>query len=992
VRQRPHLAQILAFVFCGGLALLAVAAWPQPNARARASAGAPPPAIRLQAVTFVPAESPTTAQPVVLQGALEGHLIYLVQYKGPILPAWRAALQAGGATILDYIPDYAYKVSVPADRVVELARLPGVIWSGPFEARFRLSPALNTTQMLAEERRPVRVELDGDVDGASAAFLERLASLNIVVIGQEGLSLLVEVTPTQLEALTRDPAVRWVSPLRVPRLHNDIATDLVFADQVWAAGLAGDGQIINIADTGLDTGRDSAFVTGDIHRDVEGRIVGWRSWPISSVWHGYLNNPLADDGIADLDYGHGTHVVGLVVGNGYRSSGRYRGVAYRAQLTMQALQQYCDWNPAAEARGLTDGYGLVGIPANLTGLYGEAYDWGSRIHTNSWGFEGQGLNGVYTEECRQTDRFVWDHRDMVILFSAGNDGRDGNGDGRVDAGSIVPPATAKNIIAVGAAESQRADRLATYGLSYPDAFPANPVRDDPMANAGARGMMALSGRGPTQDGRLAPHVVAPGTWIASLRSSVATSGIGPWGYVDSYYMYLGGTSMSTPLVAGGAALVRQAYEARGHAPSAALVKATLIQTAKDMPGQYAVPYGDAGPIPNNDEGWGVIDVRAATTSTLRFVDETYALQTGQAQTHVFYATGSSRPARFTLVWTDYPAAVEAAVALVNDLDLKVTAPDGQTYLGNVFGSASGVEGSWSVVGGSADRVNNVECVYLPRAQSGAYRVAVRGHNVPMSGQSYALLVDLPQPGPFGLHVPLVLREAVLSTPTPTLTPSPTATPTVTPTATPTVSVTPTPFGEWRDDFSEITGRWLITSTQGYLMDYVEGEYRIQVSPQEGQKGSLPGWSHEGDLRLEVDARAANEEPQSYGLIFNLVEEQPDKPYQAFVVSPEGFFSVIRRDGTAIIPPTACAAIQTGGATNRLVVERVGEQITCAVNGVVVATFTDPEFAQGSRVGLISVCQGTMLSDVRFDNWRSLPLGGASTGALRGAVPAPDLAR
>ncbi|MBN1400580.1 MAG: S8 family serine peptidase [Anaerolineae bacterium] len=916
-----------------------------------------------------------------------------MQYEGPIRPAWRAALQTWGATILDYIPDYAYKVSVPADRASELVRLPGVIWSGPFEARFRLSPALGMPQMLADQLHPVRVELEGSAVEATTAFSDRLASLNIQVIGQEGLSLLVEATQAQIEALARDPAVRWISPLRVPRLHNDIATDLVFADPVWTAGLAGDGQIINVADTGLDTGRDSAYITGDIHRDVEGRIAGWRSWPISSLWHRYLDNPVADDGIADLDYGHGTHVAGSAVGSGTRSDGRYRGVAYRAQLTMQALQQYCDWSAAAEAQGFTDGYGLVGVPADLTGLYTEAYGWGSRIHTNSWGFEGQGLNGFYTEECRQTDRFVWDHRDMVILFSAGNDGRDGNGDGRVDAGSIVPPATAKNIIAVGAAESQRADRFTTYGFSYPDAFPANPMRDDPMANAGARGMMALSGRGPTRDGRLAPHVVAPGTWIASLRSSVATSGLGPWGYVDSYYMYLGGTSMSTPLVAGSAALVRQAYEARGHAPSAALVKATLIQTAKDMPGQYAAPYGDAGPIPNNDEGWGVIDVRAATTSTLRFVDETQALQTGQVRTHVFYASGSSRPARFSLVWTDYPAAVEAAVALVNDLDLKVTAPDGQTYLGNVFGSASGIEGVWSVVGGSADRVNNVECVYLPRAQSGAYRVEVRGRNVPMLAQNYALLVDLPQPGAFELNMPLVLRNAVLSTPTPTPTPSSTATPTVTPTATPTVSVTPTPLDEWRDDFSEITGRWLITSTQAYLMDYVEGEYRIQVSPDERQKGSLPAWAHEGDLRLEVDARAANEEPQSYGLIFNLVEKPPNSPYQAFVVSPEGFFGVIRQDGTDIIAPTTSAAIHTGGATNRLSVERVGEQITCAVNGVVVATFAGAEFAQGSRVGLISVCRGAELSDARFDHWRSLAFGGgAGTNTLGGAGPAPRLVR
>jgi hypothetical protein len=68
--------------------------------------------------------------------------------------------------------------------------------------------------------------------------------------------------------------------------------------------------------------------------------------------------------------------------------------------------------------------------------------------------------------------------------------------------------------------------------------------------------------------------------------------------------------------------------------------------------------------------------------------------------------------------------VAAGVQLVNDLDLEVVTPSGMTYRGNVFA------GGYSATGGSADRRNTVECVYLPTSEAGGYTVRVRGYNVP----------------------------------------------------------------------------------------------------------------------------------------------------------------------------------------------------------------------------------------------------------------------
>jgi hypothetical protein len=134
----------------------------------------------------------------------------------------------------------------------------------------------------------------------------------------------------------------------------------------------------------------------------------------------------------------------------------------------------------------------------------------------------------------------------------------------------------------------------------------------------------------------------------------------------------------------------------------------------------------------------------------------------------------------TLVWTDYPGAAAASKALVNDLDLVVTAPNGTQYKGNVF------NGGWSQTGGSADRINNVENVYIQSASAGTWTVRVSGYNVPNGPQPFALVVD----GVFGGSPPT--NTPIPPTPTDTpVPPTPTDTP-IPPTATHTFTPTDTP--------------------------------------------------------------------------------------------------------------------------------------------------------------------------------------------------------
>ena len=120
--------------------------------------------------------------------------------------------------------------------------------------------------------------------------------------------------------------------------------------------------------------------------------------------------------------------------------------------------------PLQTLYGYPDGYYLTGIPTDVRTLFQQAYNAGARVHSNSWG---SAAAGDYTTDSANVDNFVWNHRDMLITFSAGNEGIDANSDGVIDNESIGSPATAKNVLTVGASENDRAGNWpAIPGLSY----------------------------------------------------------------------------------------------------------------------------------------------------------------------------------------------------------------------------------------------------------------------------------------------------------------------------------------------------------------------------------------------------------------------------------------------------------------------------------------------------------------------------------------------
>src|SRR5882757_3942205 len=330
---------------------------------------------------------------------------------------------------------------------------------------------------------------------------------------------------------------------------------------------------------------------------------------------------------------------------------------------------------------------------------------GAKIGSNSWGNDAQ---GDYDLDCAQFDELVRDadagtagEQPYILEFSAGN-----AGPGSQTVGS---PACAKNVIATGASENVPGTLASTYGL-YAD---------------GPDNMADFSSRGPCADGRLKPDLVAPGSWIASAASSAAPDEAAiAWTVIDDYYVFMGGTSMSGPHAAGAAAVFVQFYKFThtNAVPSPALVKAALINSADELD----LANGGPSPVPNNDEGWGRINLVNIITTNFnaaprfyQYVDQSVLLTNSQIYSQHVFVEGADQPLKVTLAYTDVPGFPGALPALVNDLDLEVVGPDGTLYRGNQFDQGESVPNP-----GGSDTINNVEGVHLRLPLPGEYIVRV----------------------------------------------------------------------------------------------------------------------------------------------------------------------------------------------------------------------------------------------------------------------------
>ena len=371
-----------------------------------------------------------------------------------------------------------------------------------------------------------------------------------------------------LAALEKDPEVAFVSVDHPLRAMDEWTNAAMNVSAAWNAGYNGTGIGVAVIDSGIAD-----------HPDLHG--ANGASRVVYSQSFVFLNSSTTDQ------FGHGTHVAGLVGGNGASSgsangyAATYAGMAPNVNLiNLRVLDQ----------NGFgTDSQVIAAIQQaiNLKNTYN------IRVISMSLGrpvFESYTLDPV-----DQAVEAAW-KAGIVVVAAAGNNGRFSLTNGF---GTIGVPANDPAVITVGATMTET----------------TNTRVDDQIAS--------YSSKGPTTiDHIVKPDLVAPGNRMVSLRAAGSTLDtlfpqyeVAPASGTSKYYE-LSGTSMATPIVSGAVALMLQ----QNPTLTPDQVKARLMKTAWKGVGQFTYSHDWWGNIYNNEYdiftyGAGYLDIDAALSST-----------------------------------------------------------------------------------------------------------------------------------------------------------------------------------------------------------------------------------------------------------------------------------------------------------------------------------------------------------------------------------------
>jgi len=675
----------------------------------------------------------------------EENVAFLVRLIGPAADEWLARIRELGGEILTSVPQFTYLTRIPAARRQAIAALPFVEWMGPYHPAFKLSAELarqheRGTLPEAAGKMNVLIYRWADVDAAA----NRIRAMQGEILARTDFDfydlLAIRISGKRAPDLARMAEVYAVEWTAEPGLEDESSTQILagqvasgvpfqpglgqptYLDWLAARGVDGSGVTIGYVDDGVLNNDPTDHLDGRVNESVCG-VAGAQGHGMfgASDAGGACNHP-------------GEPSTGFRYGLGVAPSVNF------INLPMLWTASGCSQDIPARARDTVTHVG----PNGALGT----------IENNSWGSGGISTDGNliadvdYASDDRTQDMLVRDadsvaagNQPLIVCFSAGNDGTRTPGAGNDSPSSLTRPHAAKNIMTTGSSSV------------YRPSVGASNIDDRSF----------FSSQGPAMDGRVKPDFMAPGgsiqavAAIAGAFSTPAVNSAGCSPLPDGIHCLAAGTSFSTPQTAGAAALLVQWWKQQTSlVPSPALVKAFLINSARDM------TSGNTPDItPNRHEGWGrwnlgnVLDPAPTTfvgaaplyrkTSGLPalYVDQGVVLASNGDQYQVrLVPSDPSKPLLATLVWTDAPGAVGSCPSLVNNLDLELV-QNGTTLLrGNAFNN--GISAS----GGPADPVNNVEQVIQPNP-SGTYTLTVRavtlaGDGIPgnadTTDQDFALVV------------------------------------------------------------------------------------------------------------------------------------------------------------------------------------------------------------------------------------------------------------
>src|SRR6266545_4690650 len=602
--------------------------------------------------------------------AKEKRIHALFQFDAAPNLASRRNLAAAGVRILGYLPENAFFASIPKSISADVLQRAGVAWVGAVYPEDKLPPRMQASgvglwALRADGTADLRIRYCDDVSPDHAALgLEKLGA-RVLEVNEELNQATANVSLDQIAALAACDWVRWIEEVAPPpALYNDGARTNAQADSVQTVpyDLSGAGVVLGIWDAGS---------VDPTHEDFAGRLI------------------LAETN-ADVHF-HSTHVAGTMAGSG--------------QHSLAAGGTDRQW------RGMAPGSSIVSYTFNDSI---PKHDEAINVHhvvlsQNSWGFRISpffgtcSLFGEYSHLAPDYDRIATGlyGRPINVLFAAGNlrgmVPPDSCNAGPY--GTVGPPATAKDVIAVGAINSD--DNSMTFFSSW----------------------------GPVGDGRLKPDVVAPGAEVGNDHGVTST-------LPGNVYGVLVGTSMATPVASGAIALLVEDYRAHynGQDPPPSTMKGLLVHTAGDLDDETS--WYNKGP--DFASGYGRVQIKNAVEQ-LRQQGFLVGLIADRATNqYLLQVPEGTSAVKLTLVWDD-PAAMEnAAIALVNDLDLIVLDPQGQRFYPWTLDPANP---SAPASQDREDHLNVIEQVLADAdPASGDWTVQVVGKNIPVSPpQKYTLL-------------------------------------------------------------------------------------------------------------------------------------------------------------------------------------------------------------------------------------------------------------
>jgi subtilisin-like proprotein convertase family protein len=430
---------------------------------------------------------------------------YVVQANGTISPAFRAMLAQAGATMVSYIPNNAYLVRATETVANDLAANPQVQAVVPYEPYYKVQAPLLA---LADQPLPANVQLNLALFPEDAATtLQQIEQLGGILISEQnslaGYPIVKVEPPPNWTAVAQLPGVHIVEPSFRRGLANDLARPAlgVAADPFTPTNylnLQGLNVTVQINDSGIDTN----------HPDLQGRV--------------FFNDPA--EGF-DTD-GHGTHIAGIIAGSGLESPTVTNASIDTANLTSLIPGYFGISGTNGQFRGkapLANMFAMNFQDDDLT-LQETAATNNALISNNSWNFAGDfdyDLEAAsYDAATRDALPFTTGAQPVLFVFSSGNDGGGNafNVDGN-NPDSIDSPATAKDVMTVGALEE---DRMITNIVTNADGTVSAIWQGQTDDASGVPGFSSSGNVGIGTEGtfgRYKPDVVAPGTFVISCRSS-----------------------------------------------------------------------------------------------------------------------------------------------------------------------------------------------------------------------------------------------------------------------------------------------------------------------------------------------------------------------------------------------------------------------------------------------------------------------------------------